>query len=336
MTTIKDVAKRAGVSISTVSNALNGLSYVKEDTKKRIMEAVLELNYVPNINAKLLKSSITNNYGLFLPNILSSFYINLLQSMYAACTKCNHSLIIHISNSFTSKQLVAEILSSNIDGAVILNEHLEDQDIDLLTMKNIPYVFLDKAIQGPRISSVLVNNEMGIAQGTEYLIHSGHRVIAFLRGHKNFDGDERQALFIKTMEKFSLPVFEGLIFNGYFEADAAYSAIRGGLPHVNHKPDAIFCANDEMAVGCMKALADLNLSVPEDISVIGFDDGPAAQECLVPLTTIKNPTQEIGRQAIHELMRLKDPVQQGRITRVGTELVLRKSCQIRFGMNKSS
>ncbi len=333
MTTIKDVAKRANVSISTVSNALNGVSYVKEETKKRIEEAVLELNYVPNLNARLLKAQKSSNFGLFLPNFNSLFYVKLLQAMYSSCQKINYSLVIHISDSLTSKEIVAAVLSSNIDGAVILNEHLDDSDIPALKTKKIPYVFLDKCIKDDSISSVLVNNGMGIAQGTEYLIHSGHKTIAFLHGQKNFDSDERLSEFKKVMESFSLPVYEDLIFNGFFEENAAYSVIRGNLPYVRQKPDAIFCANDEMALGCMKALSDLNLTIPQDISVIGFDDAPVAAECPIPLTTIQNPTEYIGRQTIAELVRLKDSTQEGQIIRADTQLIIRKSCHIRFGNN---
>ncbi len=331
MITIKDVAKRAGVSISTVSYALNGADCVKQATKERVLKAAKELNYVPNINAKLLKTQKTNNLGIFLPNIHTSFYTKLIQSMYLACTANNYALVVHISNSYTSKQLVAAILSSNVDGVVILNEHLEDIDIALLKTKEIPYVFLDKPIEDDRMSSILINNEMGIVQGVEYLIHSGHKDIAFLRGNDNFDGCERLEVFKKVMEKYSLPVRNDFILNGFFETNAAYNAVRGVLPHIKHKPDAIFCANDEMALGCMQALADLNISVPEEVSVMGFDDGQAADICPIPLTTILNPTQDIGKNAILELLRLiKDPDQKGKIIRIDTELIIRRSCQIRF------
>ncbi len=330
MTTIKDVAKLAGVSISTVSNALNGASYVKDETKKRVMEAVAQLNYVPNINAKLLKTHTTNNIGLFLPNIHTSFYTKLVQATYVACTAKGYALMVHISNSYTSKQLVASMLASNIDGVMVLNEHLDVADVELLKTKKIPYVFLDKAVNDEMMSSILINNEMGMVQAVEYLVHLGHKNIAYLNGNDNFDGAERYEVYVKAMNKHRLPVHGDLIMNGFFETDAAYHAVRGCLPHAKIKPDAILCANDEMALGCMEALSDLHISIPDEISVMGFDDGAAAAACPVPLTTILNPIQDICQNAVEELIRLMEPGEKGRVVRVETELIIRKSCQVRF------
>ena len=328
--TIKDVAKRAGVSISTVSNAMNGLPNVGEETRERVMAAARELDYVPNINAKLMKTRKTNNIGLFLPNIHTAFYTRLLQVMYAACSTAGYAMLVHISDSYTSQRLTAAILSTNIDGAVILNEHLMDADIGVLRKKNIPYVFLDKPLAGDKLSSVLVNNEMGILQGVEYLMHTGHKHIAFMRGTNNFDSQERYQAFLKAMAHFKLPVLEELLLQGYFEENAAYSAVRGALPRMEVKPDALFCANDEMAVGSLRALKDLKVAVPDQLSVMGFDDGDAVSRFNPPLTTIQNPMEEIARRSVEELLRLMDPEAEGQIIRTDTRLAIRSSCAVRF------
>jgi len=336
MITIRDVARKAGVSISTVSNALNGLPNVGEETRKRVLEAAKELNYIPNLNAKLMKMRETNNIGLFLPNIHTSYYTQLIQEMYSACRVAGYAMLVHISDSYTSQRLAAAILSSNIDGAVILNEHLSDNEIDVLKEKNIPYVFLDKPVSGKKLSSVLVNNKMGITQGVEYLVHTGHKRIAFLKGTNNFDSEERYQAFLQAMSYFRLPVDKEWVLQGYFEENAAYSAVRGALSHLSSRPDAIFCANDEMAVGCLRALHDMKIAVPDQISVMGFDDGDAVSRCNPPLTTILNPLSKIARQSIEELLRLMQPEEEGRMYRIDTQLVVRASCTIRFAGKSTS
>ena len=150
MTTIKDVAKRADVSISTVSNALNGLSNVSDETRERVLKAASELNYFPNINAQLLKTRKTNNLGIFLPNINSSFYTRLIQAMYTTCNSNRYSLLVHVSNAYSSRQLAAAILSSNVDGAVILNENLKDCDLELLRTKKSRLYFWISAWPSPK------------------------------------------------------------------------------------------------------------------------------------------------------------------------------------------
>ena len=330
MITIRDVAKRAGVSISTVSNALNGMPNVGEETRQRVIDSAKELNYVPNLNAKLMKKRKTNNIGLFLPNFHTTFYTRLVQEMYSACSNAGFAMLVHISDSYTSRRLAATILSSNIDGAVILNENLLDKDVSVLESKKIPYVFLDKPVAGNKLSSVLINNEMGITQGVEYLVHTGHKRIAFLKGMNNFDSVERYQAFQQAMHHFKQPIDPEWMIQGYFEENAAYSAVRGAMSHLASRPDAIFCANDEMAVGCLRALQDLKIAVPEQMSVMGFDDGDAVLRCDPPLTTVRNPTSRIARQSVEELLRLMQPETKGQTFRVKTQLVVRASCAIRF------
>lgn len=330
MVTIKDVAKRAGVSISTVSNALNGLSNVSEETREKVLESARELNYFPNINAKLMKTRKTNNIGLFLPNFNSSFYTRLVQAIYVTCENNGYALLVHISNEYPSRRLAASILSSNVDAAVVLNEHLADCDVELLRKKGIPFVFLDKSIAEDKLSSVLLNNEKGILQELEYLVHTGHKTIAFLRGTDNFDGQQRYRAFLQGMEKLHLTVYPELVQQGFFDTNAAYSAVRGAYSHISRYPDAILCANDEMALGCIRALRDLGKRIPEDVSVMGFDDGDAAKQCSPALTTAQVSVREIGRQAVEELLRLMDRDAQGRRICLDTRLVIRDSCAIRY------
>lgn len=336
MITIRDVAKRAGVSTATVSNALNGAHNVGAETRARVLEAAKDLGYVPNLNARLMKTRKTNNLGLFLPNIHSDFYTRLAQAMYRHCSEAGYAMLMHISDSYPSQRLAQVILSSNIDGAVILNEHLEDSHVDLLRRKRVPFVFLDKPVTGDLLSSVLVDNRMGIFQGVQYLVHTGHKRIAYLGGTNNFDSKERRQAFADAISHYRQPLFTDLLMQGWFEEKAAYGVVRSKLMELNDKqlPDAIFCANDEMAMGCIKALNDSRMSVPDQVSVLGFDDWEAATSAVPQLTTIHNSLGEMGRLAILELLRLLEGGGEGESVRIPTRLVVRSSCAVRFAGGK--
>lgn len=329
MATIKDIAREAGVSISTVSNALNDIGKVGEKTKKRILEIAKEINYIPNINAKLLRSRKTNNIGLFLPNVMGQFYYTMIQSMYYICKREKYALQIFVCDFDRGEKLTTNILSSNIDGAVILHEGFDDDQVKLLKDQSMQFVFLDKKVCSDNISSILINNEQGINQAVDYLISSKHRRIAYMRGTDNYDGIARFKAFKKAMNKYSVKIDENLILYGYFEEAAAYNSIRATFSHRVELPDAILCENDDMARGCIQALNDLNKRVPEDVSVVGFDDVDFAKYCNPPLTTVHSPINELGEKAVQEILRLLKPDEVGEISTLDTKLVIRNSCMFK-------
>lgn len=165
MASIRDVSKRAGVSISTVSNALNGQPNISEATRQRVLRAVEELGYFPNVNARLMKTAKTNAIAVFFPNFNASFYTGMLQFMYGVCKEHGYDMFVHISQAETSRKLVASILSCNFDGAIVLHEQLAKEDVPLLSRRNVPFVFMDKEVAQNRFSCVLIHNEKGIVQG---------------------------------------------------------------------------------------------------------------------------------------------------------------------------
>jgi len=229
MASIRDVSKRAGVSIATVSNALNGQPNISEATREKVLKAVQELGYFPNINARLMKTDKTNAIAVFYPNFNASFYTGMLQSMYGACKENGYDMFVYISQAETSRKLVASILSTNFDGAIILHEKLAEEDLPLLAQRNVPYVFMDKEVTGKKMSGVLINNEKGMMQGLEYLKHTGHTRIAFMGGTGNYDSEMRQNAFVQGMKKLRLPIDPEYMFQGYFQEDAAYSIVRGSV-----------------------------------------------------------------------------------------------------------
>lgn len=329
---IKDVAQLAGVSISTVSNALSGRKKVSPEKHAAVMEAVRQLGYVPNINAQLLKSRRTGNIGLFLPFIDGIFYPSLMQEIYHACTEQGYGMFTHVAQDFDSLKTATTILSCNIDAAIVLNDHLLDQEIATLTARGLPLVFIDRQITQQGVSSILLDNRNGTQQQVAYLAHTGHKRIAYLRGRDNYDGNMRYAAFLEAMAAAELPVDPALIMDGQFSSKLAYNCVYCMLSaQRNALPDAILCANDEMAFGTIQALTDLGYSVPRDVSVVGFDD-LGADTCTPPLTTVGYPMRDFARLAVDEAVRLlADPRSNGACMIQPTELRLRNSVSFRCG-----
>lgn len=332
MVTIKDVAKEAGVAISTVSNVLNQVDIVSEETKQKVLAAVEKLKYVPNMNAKFLKSNKKNTIGLFIPSIQGDFYRMLIQAIHLQCKLKGYLLNIYISNENTGEEIYSMIISSGVEGAIVFNDSLPDEYVKRLDLAKMPLVFIDREIQSETISSVIINNDEGATLAMEYLLKQGHRRIGYIHGIKNSDDASRFQVYLNIMNKYKLPLDDNIILRGYFEEALAYSEMRVLLLKGIQIPDAIFCANDEMAWGCIRALTEAGYRVPEDISVIGFDDILLSAYYSPALTTIHSPVTELGNMSVMELFRLlgQGETEAGKIIRLTPGLVIRDTCLVRI------
>ncbi|MDF2943059.1 MAG: alanine racemase [Herbinix sp.] len=332
MVTIKDVAKEAGVAISTVSNVLNQVDVVSEEKKQKILAAVEKLKYVPNMNAKFLKSNKRNTIGLFLTSIQGDYYRMLMQAVHLQCRLKGYLLNIYISNENTSDEIYGMIISSGVEGAIVLNERLHNEYINRIALTNMPIVFIDREYVGNRMSSVIIDNMEGATLAIEYLIKQGHRRIGYIHGIYNYDDDARYQAYLNVMKKYSLPLDESIILRGYFEEAVAYSEMRVLLLKGIEVPDAFFCANDEMAWGCIRALTDAGYKVPEEICVIGFDDIMLSSYYTPALTTIHSPVTELGNVSATELFRImaEEESVQGKVIRLTPSLIVRDSCKVRI------
>ena len=332
MVTIKDVANESGVAISTVSNVLNNVEVVSEETRKKVLEAVEKLNYVPNMNARFLKSSKKNTIGLFLPSIQGDYYKMLMQAVHLQCRMRGYLLNIYVSNENTSEEIYGMIISSGVEGAIILNERLNDKYIERIAQKKLPIVFIDREYTGDRMSSVVIDNVQGAVLAMEYLIKQGHRRIGYIHGVENSDDTARFDAYTGIMEKYGLPLDDSIILRGYFEEVVAYSEMRILLLKGVQLPDAFFCANDEMAWGCIRALTEAGVKVPEQISIMGFDDNTLAPYYTPSITTIHSPVTELGNTSAAELIRLLQSPEpaQGTLQKLSLGLVIRDSCKFRM------
>ncbi len=332
MVTIKDVAREAGVAISTVSNVLNRVDVVSEEKKKKVLDAVEKLKYVPNMNAKFLKSNKKNTIGLFLPSIQGDYYRTLMQAVHLQCKLKGYLLNIYVSNENTSDEIYGMIISSGVEGAIVMNERLHNEYINRIALTHMPLVFIDRDFAGDRMSSVTIDNMEGALLAMEYLIKQGHRRIGYIHGINNNDDKNRYQAYLKVMSKYNLPLDDNIILLGYFEEALAYSEMRVLLLKGIDIPDAFFCANDEMAWGCIRALSESGYRIPEDVSVIGFDDMLLSSYYKPALTTIHSPISELGTLSAIELFRMlgQEEAVKGKITHLKSSLVIRDTCKVRI------
>lgn len=332
MVTIKDVAREAKVAISTVSNVINNVDNVSEETKKRVLETVERLKYVPNFNARSLKANKKNTIGLFLSSIQGDYYRALVQAIHLQCKMAGMMLNIYVSNENTSEEIYGMIVSSGVEGAIIMNESLSSDYIERIARTGMPMVFLERDYHAEYISSVTIDNYTGAEMAMEYLIKQGHRSIGYIHGVESTDDKERYRAYVDVMNKYKLPIDNNLILFGFFEEAIAFSEMRQLFFRETKLPDAFFCANDEMAWGCIRALGTVGIKVPDQVSVIGFDNVPLAEYYQPSLSTIASPVTDLGVRGALELLRMirREGDSEGTSIKLAPSLIARDSCRVKL------
>ncbi len=325
MATIKEIADMAGVSIATVSYVLNNTGKISPETRKRVIETAQSVGYVTNINDHLMHTRQYGNIGVVFDTFKGGYYYSLLEGLenQIAFRKNTLHLIVGPRNE---KKLIENLISANVDALIIHSACIEDSEIHKLKSRGIPMVFLDREIEDDMISSVLTNNVMGITSAMEYLISTGHRRIAFMKGTAGYDGRKRFEAYLNTMKRYTLPVEESLILRANFDMKHAEYEFGQKFSSMKYIPDAVCCAGDCMAHGVIKALESMGFDVPNDISVTGFDDAIETQSFHIPLTTVRNPVRRIANLAVSETFRLMQTGGRGKTIFVDTEFVERLSC----------
>lgn len=327
--TIKDVAKEAGVSIATVSNALNGVDVLHPKTKKKVMDAVEKLHYVPNLNGRYLKAGESKIIGLFTNCITGSYFGTLMNAMSRQCEQRGYGLNIFVTED---KQLImGNIVGRRIDGAVIFEDNVvREEDIAEFEKADNAVVFIDRVVKDRRIASVLFDSYKNAYEATKYLISLGHKKIAFLESVENvLDSRERKRGYMAALTECGLEK-DGLLIPGGFAEEYTYREIESFIQQQpENMPEAILAGNDESAIGCMKALKKAGYRVPEDVSVMGFDDIEIAQYFTPRLTTVSNPIVSQGIMIIDTLIDMLQDKEEGSVKYIDGKLIIRDSCAIR-------
>lgn len=326
--TIKDVAREAGVSISTVSNALNGIDVLRPETKQHILDIAQKMHYVPNLNGRNLKSQATKVIGLFLTSIKGPYYGELTNSIYQGCKKYGYELNIFIAEN--ADNAMVNILGKRIDGAIILNEHVKKKEVEVLQENGIPVVFIDREMKGTYISSVVFDSYHEGELAAKYLLELGNTTFGYVQGVKNnFDNTERLKGFRNILKRAGFTLQEDYIIEGEFERDVAYRAVKEFLESGKVLPEAIFAANDLSAIGTIEALTEEGIKVPGDVSVIGCDDIETARLVSPSITTIRTSFEKQGILAVGYLVGLIRGEEQGRIEVLRGRIIPRESTCIR-------
>jgi len=327
MATIKDVARLAGVSTTTVSHVINKTRFVAEATQEKVLEAVKELNYAPSAVARSLKCNTTRTIGMLVTQSTNLFFSEVIDGVESYCYRQGYTLILCNTGGIYEKQrdYIRMLAEKRVDGILVMCSDLTQELSDMLeSHSDIPKVIMDWGPAASKADKIIDNSELGGYLATKYLTDRGHKDIACLSGHLNkLACQERIAGFRRAMAESNLEVNDNWILEGNFECDTAVLAADKILA-MDKKPTAVFCFNDTMALGLMSRLQQKGIRIPEDMSVIGYDNIELAEYFSPPLTTIHQPKRRVGKNAFEILLeRIKDKEHERRVFEMHPEIVER-------------
>ena len=306
---IKEVAQLAGVSIATVSRCINKPEKVAKGTRLKVQEAIVETGYSPNTLAQSFRRGRTNLVMVVLPSVGDPFFTAVMRGIRAAAKTKGYSVLIEETqfNTMTANEIGAMLVSSQTDGIILLAS-MSPFGTEILSAKSrrrLPIVVGCEKVSSELadLPSVHIDNVAAAKEATNYLISQGHERIGMICGQEtSLLTKDRELGYQAAMKEATLPIHVGWVAAGQLSISGARQATRELLNH-NQPPTAIFCANDEMAIGCLHEVKTAGLNVPDDISVMGFDDIRYAAVSDPPLTTIGQPAEEIGERAMYRLCR---------------------------------
>jgi len=308
--TIKDVALRARVSIASVSRALHGTGVVTEKTRLRVERAARQLRYTPHGVARSLITRRTNTIGVLLPDIYGEYFSELIRGIdRAARLRGLHLLVSSSHGDAEEASLALRAMNGRVDGVLVMSPYVDAQLLDNALPASLPTVLLNTPDNAARAPAFMIDDFGGAKAMVEHLRGLGHMNIAHISGPEgNYESAERLRGFRAALGP--VRAAKALVLQGAFTEESGYLAGRQ-LALAAPRPDAVFAANDVMAIGCLFALTEAGIRVPQDIALAGFDDIPIARFVTPPLTTVRAQTTELGRQSLDELARAIDAPGEG-------------------------
>ena len=331
MPTIRDVARRAGVAPITVSRVINNSGYVSERTRQRVEKAIAELNYVPNALAQGLRFNKTNVIALVLSDVTNPFWTTVARGTEDASSEENYSVILCNTDEDVAKhdKYAQLLLRRQVDGFLLVPVSNTVDTIRFIQQQGVSLVILDRQMPGISVDIVRADSEGGAYELTRYLIELGHRHIAILSGPEIIStSTQRVAGYKRALQDAHLKVDPELISFGKFYQDSGYERTVKLLA-LSRRPTAIFAGNNFIAIGVMKALYESGLQIPEDMSVVGFDDLPPGLLVRPFLTVADQPAYEMGYRAtkllLERIANSGKPSYQEIV--LPTQLVIRQSCR---------
>ncbi len=324
VSSIEDVAKAAGVSITTVSRVINKFPTVKEENRRRVEEVIRRLKFKPNVAAQRLASGSNNTIGLEIPRyegIFYSFYaMEIFRSVGIACDTLKADLLLHLTDGTST------INAASVGGVVFADVINNEKHVQDVIAAGIPVVVMNHLATQWDVASVSIDNLKGAQTATEYLIHLGHQRIAFVTGDlMSQAARDRLEGYKCSMQKTGLTLQDDFILKGDYSRKSARSAAERIL-QLSKRPTAVFVSSDDMAMEVVTVFMENNLNVPDDISVIGFDDDPVCLYGPVALTTMRQPLREMAQAAVKELyLKMQDTNRENNRIVLSAELIIRDS-----------
>ena len=296
--TIRDVARRAQMSVATVSRALNGFENVSEQARERIAAAVAELGYVPHAGARSLSLARNNAIGVVLPDLHGEFFSEIVRGMDREASRRGYLLLLstlHAGGEQATNAMRA--MRGRVDGLIVMAPHLGADELSAALPKGLPSILINTRAGAGQHPSIHLDNAAGVRAVVEHLASLGRKRLVHIAGPAdNIDAQEREAAFREAVAAHGL---EGRIVGGDFEMESGEAAIRRLLAEAIEF-DAVFAANDNMAIGTLEALRAAGKRVPEEVAVVGFDDIPLARH--MGITTVRVRIAELGERALQRLV----------------------------------
>jgi DNA-binding LacI/PurR family transcriptional regulator len=324
--TMRDVARKAGVCPATVSRVLNNSHYIAEETRKRVLDAVAELNYYKNVHARRLATGSSDLFGLVISDIANPFFPEVIRGFQGAAWDRGFDVLVlntEYSRSRT-ESIVRKLVESDVRGVAVMTSSIDDSATQELTDAGIGVVFSNLCSAHKLVSNINVNYVQGIDQAIEHVFKLGHRRAAVIAGPA---GNRTAAMIaealIARLKRKRMALFS--VRSSDYRVDAGASAVKFILD-VPQLPTVIFCGSDLIAMGAMSALEEAGVRVPEDVSIVGIDNIAFTTLARPPLTTINVPREKLGQtafQALEKMIRLKR--HNGAEYTLDTELVIRRS-----------
>jgi DNA-binding LacI/PurR family transcriptional regulator len=306
--TIVDIAKKLGISPSTVSRALNDHPDCSQKTKEIVKKTAAALSYTPNPSAKSLKSNRTTTIGVIVPEIEHEFFSSAISGIEKVAYKSNHTIIVCQSNESYEREVENTILMTRHRVAgVIVSISLttrNGQHFQMLSKRHIPLVFFDRVCDDVTASKVIIDDYQSAYDAVSYLIKKGRRKIAHFGGSMEVDiYSKRRNGYVDAIEKNHLPRLETLMTNGQLYEEHGYASF-DTLLRENNIPDAIFAVNDAVAIGAFQRIQEAGLKIPDDVAIIGFSNDKITRLVNPPITTVHQPSKEMGEKAAEILIQI--------------------------------
>jgi LacI family transcriptional regulator len=327
--TIREVAREAGVSVATVSRALNDKGSVREDTRQRVREAAERLRYVPHGAARSLITKCTNTVGVLLPDLYGEFFSEVIRGIDQVARRTRYHLLVSSSHDDREEVEAAfHAMRGRVDGLVVMTPEIDAETLEAYLPSTVPAVLLNCRVDGEAFDSITIDNYGGAYAMVRHLIGIGHTRIALICGAAgNRDASERVRGYRDAMAVLGGEWSPELELPGDFTEESGHAAV-AALLRLPRRPTAVFASNDSMAIGALSALGEEGIPVPDDMAVVGFDDIPIARYVTPALTSVHVPITELGARGMKSLLEGLE-VENRHMRRhetLTTRLVVRASC----------